>query len=216
MQAVASEPYDAVLMDCQMPELNGYEATAAIRSLNDSSRLTPVIGVTAGAREEDRERCLAMGMDAYISKPLRQDTLLALVARTIKNGIANGVTIERAVPDRTQEPGGSAEEDLLGELGAQFVHDTEPLLVQIRAAMDVGDASAVARIAHSLKGSAGDLGGLRLASACSRLVRLARAGSLSESEAELQEVESSFQDFCRTLSHQLSPVDRQPSHDART
>jgi two-component system sensor histidine kinase/response regulator len=216
VQAVGSEPYDAILMDCQMPELNGYEATAAIRSLNGSGRLTPIIGVTAGAREEDRERCLAMGMDAYISKPLRKDALLALVARTIKKGIANEVTIKRGVLDKTRGPGGSAEEDLLGELGAQFVRDTEPLFVQIRAAMDVGDASAVARIAHSLKGSAGDLGGLRLASACGRLVRLARAGSLSESEAELQEVESSFQDFCRTLSHQLSPVDGQPSDGART
>ena len=216
VKAVGSEPYDAILMDCQMPELNGYEATAAIRSLNGSGRLTPIIGVTAGAREEDRERCLAMGMDAYISKPLRRDALLALVARTIKKGIANDVTVKRGVLDKTRQPGGSVEEDLLGELGAQFVRDTEPLLVQIRAAMDVGDASAVARSAHSLKGSAGDLGGLRLASACGRLVRLARAGSLSESEAELQEVESSFQDFCRTLSHQLSPVDGQPSHGART
>jgi two-component system sensor histidine kinase/response regulator len=84
VQAVASEPYDAVLMDCQMPELNGYEATAAIRNLKGPTRFTPVIGVTAWARQEDRKRCLAAGMDAYISKPLEKAALIALVANTIE------------------------------------------------------------------------------------------------------------------------------------
>jgi CheY-like chemotaxis protein len=95
VQAVANEPYDAVLMDCQMLELNGYEATAAIRSLNGSGRLTPIIGVTAGAREEDRKRCLAAGMDAYISKPLRKDALIALVANTIE---AKTATKTKVIP----------------------------------------------------------------------------------------------------------------------
>jgi CheY-like chemotaxis protein len=89
VQAVASEPYDAVLMDCQMPELNGYEATVAIRNLKGPTRFTPVIGVTAGAREEDRKRCLAAGMDAYIAKPLAKDALIALVANTIEAKTGN-------------------------------------------------------------------------------------------------------------------------------
>jgi CheY-like chemotaxis protein len=88
VRAVAAEPYDAVLMDCQMPEMNGYEATTAIRAMKDSVRFTPIIGVTAGAREEDRQRCLATGMDAYLSKPLDKDALLALVAHSVKHGSA--------------------------------------------------------------------------------------------------------------------------------
>lgn len=88
VKAVASTPYDAVLMDCQMPEMDGYEATVAIRALEDPGRCTPIIGVTAGAREEDRRRCLDTGMDAYLSKPLNKDALLALVARSVKNGPA--------------------------------------------------------------------------------------------------------------------------------
>ncbi|HYP47383.1 MAG TPA: response regulator [Thermoleophilaceae bacterium] len=84
VRAVAAQPYDAILMDCQMPELNGYEATAAIRAQEGDERHTPIIAVTAGARREDRERCLEAGMDAYLSKPVSKDTLLALVARSVK------------------------------------------------------------------------------------------------------------------------------------
>jgi CheY-like chemotaxis protein len=229
VKAVANEPYDAILMDCQMPEVDGYEATAAIRALNSSGRLTPIIAVTAGAGEEDRERCLTGGMDDYLSKPVNKDALLALVARSIKDGPAAVPSMPRAGDSIESEAainltiigelrllGEETEQDLLGELVGQFVHDAEPLLVQIRAAMEVGDAPAVGRIAHSLKGSAVDLGGLHLASVCSRLERLATAGRLSEGEAELQEMEISCQEFCRTLIHELSSVDRQPSRGTST
>jgi CheY-like chemotaxis protein len=83
VQAAAAQPYDAILMDCQMPELNGYEATAAIRAQEGSERHTPIIAMTAGARGEDRERCLAEGMDGYLAKPVSKDALLALLARSI-------------------------------------------------------------------------------------------------------------------------------------
>ena len=80
VRAIRSQAYDAVLMDCQMPEMNGFEATAAIRSHErGSGHRTPIIALTAGAREEDREACLAEGMDGYLAKPLGKDALLTLV-----------------------------------------------------------------------------------------------------------------------------------------
>ncbi|MEO7837185.1 MAG: response regulator, partial [Acidimicrobiales bacterium] len=81
VRAAGSRPYDLILMDCQMPVLNGYEATAAIRAREGSERHTPIIAMTAGAQREDRERCLTAGMDDYLAKPVRKDALLALVAR---------------------------------------------------------------------------------------------------------------------------------------
>jgi two-component system sensor histidine kinase/response regulator len=84
VRAVAAQRYDAILMDCQMPELSGYEATAEIRSQGGARGRTPIIAMTAEARREDQERCLAEGMDSYLSKPVSKDALLALVDRSVR------------------------------------------------------------------------------------------------------------------------------------
>ena len=83
VRAATSQQYDAILMDCQMPEMNGYEATAAIRLQEGASRHTPIIAMTAGARGEDRERCLAEGMDEYVSKPVSKGPLLEMVRQWV-------------------------------------------------------------------------------------------------------------------------------------
>ncbi len=107
--AAASTRYDAVLMDCQMPVLNGYEATAAIREREGADRHTPIIAMTAGARREDRDRCLAEGMDSYLAKPINKDALLALVARYVKEGPARSQAISpvdgRAPNGKAAQPG---------------------------------------------------------------------------------------------------------------
>ncbi len=82
-RAAASEHYDIILMDCQMPQLNGYEATAAIREAEGAGRHTPIIALTAGARPEDRARCLDAGMDDYLSKPLHKGPLLKLIRQSM-------------------------------------------------------------------------------------------------------------------------------------
>jgi PAS domain S-box-containing protein len=243
VQAVASRSYDAVLMDCQMPELNGYEATAAIRALKSSGRMTPIIAMTAGARPEDRDRCLAEGMDAYVSKPVSKDALLALVDRSVRTGTAaataaaaelveaetveaagalaadsgadHAVTIDRAVFDDLRILGQAAGGDFLGDLVDQFVSDTEPLLLELRVALDEMDESAVRRIAHTLIGSSSQLGGRRFALALRRLDERAGAGLLADGDTDLQEVERAYQDLCRMLIRQLAPVDRQPSRGPR-
>jgi two-component system sensor histidine kinase/response regulator len=84
VQAVKDDQYDAILMDCQMPGLDGFEATAAIRALEGRGRHTPIIALTAGARPEDRERCLAEGMDGYLAKPLDRNSLLSIVAQFVE------------------------------------------------------------------------------------------------------------------------------------
>jgi CheY-like chemotaxis protein len=76
-----ASPYDMILMDCQMPELDGYEATARIRSLPGSASLVPIIGVTANAFAEDRERCLRAGMNGYAAKPLSRAALMSSMSQ---------------------------------------------------------------------------------------------------------------------------------------
>jgi CheY-like chemotaxis protein len=85
VEASARNSYDAIVMDCQMPELDGYEATAAIRARQGSLRHTPIVAMTAGAFREDQERCLAAGMDAYVSKPVSKESLLAAVSDSLNS-----------------------------------------------------------------------------------------------------------------------------------
>ncbi|HEX3841304.1 MAG TPA: PAS domain S-box protein [Acidimicrobiales bacterium] len=122
LQKVSAGGYDAVLMDCQMPEMNGYDATKAIRVLNSPVRFIPVIGVTAGAREEDRMLCLAAGMDAYIAKPLAKDDLNALVASTIEKAAGNeGEGTDPVTSLNGESSVTAAAEDIFGELVARLV-----------------------------------------------------------------------------------------------
>jgi len=86
VSACATHGYDAILMDCQMPELDGYQATAAIRTNEGQFRHTPIVAMTAGARQEDQDRCKAAGMDAYVPKPVDKAFLLAKVAELVKGG----------------------------------------------------------------------------------------------------------------------------------
>jgi len=86
VRSAASQQYDAILMDCHMPQMNGYQATAAIRLQEGATHHTPIIALTAGARGEDRERCLQEGMDEYLSKPVRKAPLLDMVRQSMRSG----------------------------------------------------------------------------------------------------------------------------------
>jgi CheY-like chemotaxis protein/nitrogen-specific signal transduction histidine kinase len=87
----SARPYDLILMDCHMPEMDGYEATAAIRSLDNGAAAVPIIAVTASALAEDRDRCLKAGMDGHLSKPLRRNDLLQAIALALEDAAATRV-----------------------------------------------------------------------------------------------------------------------------
>jgi CheY-like chemotaxis protein len=211
--AAGKHPYDAILMDCQMPELNGYEATAAIRAGEGVTRHTPIIALTAGTRAEDRERCLVEGMDSYLAKPLNKDALVGMVTDamaqdphrddpfgTTARRSDDETALDQAAFQELQQLGHVVESTFLVDLVEAFVEDTASLVMQLRNAHEGGDILAVMQIAHSIKGSSSQLGGRRLAEACAQLIRHPAA----ESERGMRDVEEDFQELRYTLRRQLS------------
>jgi len=205
VEAVARAPYDVVLMDCQMPEMDGYGATAAIRRLEGSRRHVPIIAMTANAMEGDRERCLAAGMDDYVAKPVKEDELAAALGRWVGRHAATAEperssatppghpAVDQAAIDdlrRLTEAGGP---DMVDEVIALFLQDAPVQLSAMRAALGAGDAAGLRHAAHSLKGSSGYLGARRLMALCAEVEQSARQGSLEAGVLKVEELVDEFE-----------------------
>jgi two-component system sensor kinase len=181
VEALQRRRYDAVLMDCQMPRMDGYDATRAIRSLENGERHTPIIAMTASAMTSDREACLAAGMDDFLSKPIARDALASTLAETI-NG--NAGRSEVAVDERRVERFDAElieglramDEDgtFLRELIDLFRSATAQDMRALRDAVAAGDATAMKTTAHRAKGASRNLG-LRALSASLNAVELCAA-----------------------------------------
>ena len=161
LEAVGEETFAAILMDCQMPEMDGYEATAEIRRREDGNGAhTPIIAMTASTMAGDRERCLAAGMDDYLSKPLDTEAFNVTLSRWV--GPVNPAAIDRL---REQVGPGVA----LAPLVEIFRTNTPTKIAELREAAETKDTEGVRRAAHFLKGSASSLGAVRLAALCGEI-----------------------------------------------
>jgi len=213
VEAFQREAFDLVLMDLQMPELCGLDATARIRASEQrSGGHVPIIAVTAHAMAGDRERCLAGGMDAYLSKPLHPDRLIAAIdalVRTDDPGKASAAKAKDGPEGLAVHLAGSdsdtlaavgidradllesleGDEDLLRELVGIFLSDTPKLREAIRAALERGDSVTVAQTAHRLRGSVGVFQANGALATAQALEHLAAKGELQEAARYLPELE---------------------------
>jgi two-component system sensor histidine kinase/response regulator len=183
LEAVARLPYAAVLMDCHMPEMDGYTAAAEIRRLEGSTeRRLPVIALTANALREEREKCLAAGMDDFLTKPLRREELAAALGRWLPSRLGASTAsrepeeaIDLAILDSLRELEGPESPDLLERIVGLFLTDTLARLTELRAAATAADMARLAECAHALKGSAANVGAVCIARLSSELEKLGRA-----------------------------------------
>ena len=198
--------FDVVLMDIQMPEMDGMEATAAIREREKSSgKHIPILAMTAHAMRGDKERYLASGMDGYVSKPIHPAGLFAEIERCLAaSGGSNAMT------EITQEPGElidrvsllervEGDRELLTEMIHLFQEDAPNLLTAMRDALQRGDMAVLERSAHSLKGAASNLSAKATTAAALQLEKDAKNKDAESAKKSLAEVERAVEHLLPAL-----------------
>jgi PAS domain S-box-containing protein len=208
---VASRRFDLVLMDVQMPEIDGLEATAMIRAREKQTGVhVPIVAMTAHALKGDRERCLAAGMDDYISKPIRRAELFETLARLFPEGARpraaetadheNVVDWTEALEVTRRNP------ELLKSLIAAELEESPRLMAAIRDAVAKGDRSQLRLAAHTLKGSVRYFGAEQLFQSAARLEELAQAGKPEEIGAIQHSLERQMEMVIAALRRRLDEL----------
>jgi signal transduction histidine kinase/DNA-binding response OmpR family regulator len=199
VESAARRRFDLVLMDCQLPEVDGFEATARIRAWERDAMAggggrgrLPIVALTAHAMQGDRERCLAAGMDDHLTKPFSREQLGVVIARWVSR---SSTPIETGAPAEEPEPSGergdpvldpaaldqiaalsgAPESGLLARVIATYLNSSVPLGAELREAWQRADAAAIGRTAHRLRSSSAQLGAVRVARICGAIESEARA-----------------------------------------
>jgi CheY-like chemotaxis protein/HPt (histidine-containing phosphotransfer) domain-containing protein len=194
---VQAEFFDAILMDCQMPIMNGFIATSRIRKLEGTTRHTPIIALTAGASTAERARCYEAGMDDFLTKPIREEALDAALTRwALHVGGVGQELVDRAVLSRLRGLPGEQGGDLIGELIDMLAGRVAGVALTMRNEARQRRFDVVTREAHGLKGLALTLGAVALADRCRAIEAAASAG---EAEPVPSLVDAFEQSWLETL-----------------
>jgi PAS domain S-box-containing protein len=210
VRALETLPYDLVLMDAQMPELDGLEATVQIRSPNSRALnpRVPIIAMTANAMQGDREKCLAAGMDDYVSKPVSPQALAIVLDRLLpKAGILHSARAEesgRAAASVAQHetPVFDVEglmgrlmddEELMQKVIASFLLDTPRQIAALHEYLKTRDVAGVRRQAHTLSGASANVGGEALRVVAMGMEKAAIGADLAAVEARMDELQAQFE-----------------------
>jgi CheY-like chemotaxis protein len=194
----AGDPgFDVILMDIQMPEMDGMEATVAIRKREkDTGKHVPIIAMTANAMRGDKERYLEVGMDGYISKPIHARGLFAEIERCLQ-GAERGTPMTSNAKEPAEQLTRAAllervegDQELLAEIINLFVDDAPRLMEAMRGALQQGDMTVLERSAHSMKGAASNLSANLTAAAAMQLEKDAKNGDVASSKASLANLEA--------------------------
>jgi PAS domain S-box-containing protein len=215
--------YDIILMDCQMPEMDGYEATTAIRQLDSPKSKIVIVAMTANAMKEDRDRCIASGMDDYLSKPIRKEDLAQKIAEwerkiNSQNAIAPSKIIAKDIHPNLLEQNlnisealplidwsyiddiADGSEEFKTELLQTFFDSTSKGLEQLEEAIAANDYQAISRVAHFIKGSASNLGIISMAAIAHDLEMIGH----NQKEANMKEILERLQSLLTQIQQFIS------------
>jgi len=210
VSALADLPYELVLMDCQMPEMDGYEATRLIRSPQSAVRnhRIPIIAMTANAMKGDREKCLEAGMDDYVSKPVSPKILAEVLDKwlpkeaAVKTEQANGTPVAAMKPGKDANPPVFNKEALMTLVMGDdefartvvdaFRSDIPGQIEALKKYLDAGDIPSAARHAHSIKGASANVGGESMRAVAFEIEKAGKAGNRDAVAERLPELERQF------------------------
>ena len=194
--ALQRQVYDVVLMDVQMPEMDGLEASRRINQNWPPGTRPRIIAMTANAMQGDRERCLDAGMDDYITKPIRTEALVEALSKTQPQSPSVDIPPEspeaaidlKKFEEFRQDMGA----DFIGEIIEVFNEDAPKLLEDMKLAFCVNDAKLFSRSAHSLKSNSAQFGAINLAEMARELEVLGKAGRLTEVPEKVARLEAEY------------------------
>lgn len=199
LQAVQRQDYDVILMDVQMPEMDGLEASRRVHELLAGKRTPRIVAMTANAMREDREACLAAGMQDYLLKPIHVEELVRALNRCESlqrqmNAVDSAPSQPAALPidlAKLQRLAGGDRGFVL-EMLDTFLEDAPALLSKMRMALQTGDAAAFRIAAHSLKSNSVEFGAMELSALCRELEKMGREGDLSQAAEKLEAVGAQY------------------------
>jgi len=200
LEALPRQSYDIILMDVQMPGMDGLEAARRIAAEHPPEHRPRMIALTANALAGDREACLAVGMDDYLSKPIRLDELYAAISRNLPSS-----TLDPSYLESLRRLEAATGREMVATVVNGFLAETPRRLARAREALERGDVEAFVFAVHSLKGSSAQLGATRLAALCGEAEDAGREGSLEGLAPRLRDIDAEAE---RVATELLASIDR--------
>src|SRR2546429_824536 len=230
LEALQRQSYDMILMDVQMPEMDGLEAPRAIHESWPTEQQRPrIVAMTANAMQDDREEWLAAGMDDYLTKPIQVKALQAALERTgrwainrtlpleepvevvpptvaAQSQVVLGLALDPAVLSELRQFQGQGEPDIVQELAEAFQFETPLLLEALREAMARGQPDQLQSAAHNLKGSSNNLGAQTMAALSAELEAIGKTGTVEQAAELVTHLEQEYRRVCQALAAEIAEV----------
>lgn len=218
LRALEQFPYDLVLMDCQMPLMDGYEATRRIRNTDSAvqNHRIPVIAMTANAMQGDREQCMVAGMDDYIAKPVTPDQLHGALTKWLPGHFGPGKPAHAQPPAATGEKGCEVfdlaafrdrmmdDAELMRTVVDMFLKDAPQQIERLKDQGSTGDFREITALAHKLKGAAANIGGVALSALALNIEQASKRGAIDSIDAGIAELEQRFTQLKSVIEEKLA------------
>ncbi len=219
LQLALRNPFDLVLMDCQMPVMDGYEATQKIRKYDKETARLPIIAMTANNSAEEKQRCMDAGMDGFLPKPLRLEELQTLLATWFaEDSPAEGESSGSPITDgsgyapvvierRTIQELRSSVGEVVDSMIKAFLEDTPVYLKSLKHSVATGDAKQLRELAHTVKGSAANFGATEVVALSKELEEIGGSGSVDTASEKLAGLFAAFERLSKELENELQEDD---------